>query len=245
MKVAAVQFAPSFREKGKNLMGLTKLVLEASKKGAQLVVLPELATTGYTYMSKAQAEQDAEVVGHGLTTAWMLRLAKRLNVHLVCGMVERDHGTGDLYNPQVYVEPSGYYTSFRKLNRWGNDFLWAKAGKSNPPVIKADGLNGRRIGLLICRDIRNKVNDDWKNLYSKGDADIVCLSTNWGDGGFPAVSWMDFVQDHNLSLIVANRYGQEGPNDFGEGGSCIIKKNGDVMCEGLLWSKDCIILGDL
>jgi predicted amidohydrolase len=178
------------------------------------------------------------------TMSVMYRLATQLNVHLVFGFVELDPGTGRLYNSQCYIAPDGTYACYQKLNRFGNDFIWAEAGKSNPPVIDSPDL-GLRVGLLVCRDVRDKVNDKWTDLYSPGDADVVCLSANWGDGGFPAISWMDFVSENKTSLIVSNRYGQETCNNFGEGGICVINKAGKVFCDGLQWNQDCVVYGEL
>ena len=252
MRVATIQFGPEFRRKKENLRRLALLVTEAASNGAKLIVLPELSALGYSYMSRAEAEEDSEIVTDFdpktkdvSTMSVMWALASSLGVHIVFGLIRKDAGTGKVYNSQVYLEPSGYLEFMDKVNKWGQDYVWATAGTSNPPVIKAEGLEGLRIGMLICRDVRNKKNEDWKNFYSPGDADIICLSTNWGKGGFPSVSWMEFVEDNKTTLIVSNRYGVELNNDFGEGGVCVITKAGEVLCEGLVWSADCIVYADI
>lgn len=254
MKVAAIQFCPTWKDKPGNIRRAGQLVIEAAAQGARLIVLPELCTTGYGFMSKADAEPFAEVLTEFQAEEGrleksmnaMFTLAKRLGVHVVWGLVEKDYGTGHLYNSQVLMCPSGRYESMRKVNRWGNDFLWAQPGRSNPPILPCDlGEGVKKVGLLICRDVRDKKDSHWDSFYEKGDADIVCLSANWGDGGFPATTWMEFVEDNNTTLIVANRYGQEGPNDFGEGGSCVIRPPDLVSCEGLAWSQDCIVLAEV
>lgn len=260
VKVAAIQFASVYRNKRENLRRLTRMIQEAAEAGARLIVMPELATTGYSFMSKDEARAEAEFITpdafvynmaettpptHPAVTFSVMRgLASHYNVHLVWGMVEQAVGGSQLYNSQVYVSPIGEFASYQKINRWGNDFIWCDPGRSNPPVIDAPDL-GLRLGLLICRDVRDKVNDEWTNLYSAGDADVVCLSANWGDGGFPANAWMDFVADNKTALIVSNRYGQEANNNFGEGGVCVIAKSGDVQLSGLKWSADCIVYGEL
>jgi predicted amidohydrolase len=241
MKVAAVQFRPTFKDKEGNLGKLARLVAQAA--GSRLIVLPELCTTGYSFMSRADAEPLAEIIGPGGTTFEVFRLlAAKLNAYIVWGMVEKDVGTGNLYNAQVCVAPDSSFTTFRKINLWGNDYLWAKPGRSNPPILD---LDGRKLGMLICRDARNKKDDKWKDFYEKGDADIVALSANWGDGGFPAVSWMDFSEDNGVVLIVSNRWGEEIPNDFGEGGVCVIWPDGRVMCDGLIWNSDCVVYAEV
>lgn len=260
MKVAAIQFAPVFRAKRENLRRLAQMVEEAAGNGARLIVMPELATTGYSFMSRDEARAEAEFItpdafAYNLTSTTppvdpaptmrvMRALASKFNVHLVWGMVEQAVGRDALYNAQVYMSPIGEFVSYHKINRWGNDYLWSNAGRSNPPIIDATDL-GVRLGLLVCRDVRDKANDKWTDFYSPGDADIVCLSANWGDGGFPAVSWMDFVHDNKAALIVSNRWGQETCNNFGEGGVCVITKDGEVQCAGLQWSADCIVYGEL
>lgn len=180
----------------------------------------------------------------GSSIAAMSKMAADLGIAIVWGFVGKDPNTNKLYNAQAYVDPKGYLEFTRKINPWGNDYLWATPGRENPPVISCD-VTGLRVGLLICRDIRDKKDDSWSNFYSKGDADVIAFSTAWGDGGFPATTWMDFVEEHNISLIVANRYGQEQNNNFGEGGSCILTAPSKVECRGLLWNQDCVILGEV
>ncbi len=246
-RVASIQFAPVMGSKESNLRRLAHMVKEAAHKGANLIVMPELATTGYSYMNAAEARLDAEPINFdSLTMRVMLKLAQEFNVHLVWGMVEEDPGSKLLYNSQVLLSPDGLFVKYAKINRWGNDYLWATPGETNPPVMNLIlGDEIKKVGILICRDVRDKKNDKWSDFYEKGDADVVCLSANWGDGGFPAVSWMEFVEDNGTALIVSNRYGKETCNNFGEGGICVIHKDGVVECEGLLWDRDCMVLSDL
>lgn len=220
------------------------LAEKAASQGAKLIVFPELATTGYSFMSRQEAEPFAEVPPEGESFRAMVDIAERRGVAIVWGLPIKDPGAGKVYNGQVYVAPGGHFEVYHKINKWGNDYLWADAGRANPPIVHCE-VTGKRVGLLICRDVRDKKNDDWNNFYSKGDADIVAFSTNWGDGGFPSVTWMDFVEDHNVALIVSNRYGQETCNNFGEGGTCVIEPSGKVHTDGLEWSQDCIVFADI
>lgn len=247
VKVAAVQFAPVLGQKEANLKVIAEMVAQAAGEGAELVVLPELATTGYSFLSDEEARPLAEVVApDGATLRALLNLAAKHRVHLVCGMMELDAGAATLHNAQVYVDPDGYYTSYRKINLWGNDYCWAKEGRANPPVISVNFAGtSRKVGMVICRDVRDKKNDKWSSFFTKGETDIVCLSANWGDGGYPAVAWMDFVQSNKTALVVSNRYGKETCNDFGEGGICVIEPGGKVITKGLVWSAPCIVYAEV
>lgn len=249
MKVALVQFRPEFKAVEKNLRQLAGFVQRAAAQGAKLVLLPELATTGYSFMSPDEAATVAEPLDDtGRTFKVMRALSEKLGVHVIWGQVEKNPATGNLYNSQVLVTPTGSWVSYQKINLWGNDWLWATEGRANPPILSCDFGDGdvRKVGLLICRDVRDKKDDRWSDFYESGDADLVALSTNWGDGGFPAIAWIDFVRDNSTTLLVSNRWGKEVPNDFGEGGICAITaKPFGIQCEGLVWNQDCIVMADI
>lgn len=248
MKVAAVQYAPKFKDADANIKTMTVLVRAAASHGAKLIVLPELATSGYSFMSVEEARPFAEVLtepkhegaGDRKTNSMgaMTDLASELDVAIAWGLVEEDPGTRSLYNSQVLTLPSGQWVSYRKINRWGNDLIWAKKGDKSPPIVEHQG---KRIGLLICRDIRDKEASSADDIYEPGDADIIAYSSNFGDGGFPAVSWVDFAEDNKVWVVVSNRYGQERNNDFGEGGICVISPAGDISCDGLTWNQPCVV----
>jgi len=244
---AAIQFSPKFKAKSENLKVLVRMIEEAVAKGAQLIVLPELAATGYSFMSYEDAEPLSEIIGPGAQSfAIMSGLSRQHNVAIAWGLIEKDEGTGKLYNSQVLRVPHAY-ESYRKINRWGNDFLWASEGRSNPTILNVsfNGTDQRKVGLLICRDIRDRKDGNWESFYEPGDADIVAMSSNWGNGGFPAISWVEFAKDNNVSLVISNRYGKEIPNDFGEGGVCVISPKGDVAVDGLVWNADCIVYSEV
>ena len=246
MKLAAVQFAPKFKAVEENLETAVRLVTQAAAAGAKLIVLPELCTSGYSFMSGADAEPFAEVVSDHLRAGSprSMRtfgdLARKLDVAIVWGVPEKEFSTGDLYNSQVLILPSQKFWVNRKLNAFGNDYLWAKEGQTSPPIGE---WMGKKIGLLICADIRGK-SDKIEDFYEPGDADIIAFSANWGDGGFPAGKWVRSAKENACILIVSNRYGQETCNNFGEGGICIIEPSGKVHCEGLLWNEPCVVYFD-
>jgi len=221
-----------------------RLVVEAASKGAELVICPELALTGYSLMSRAEAEPFAENPGNpepGSSVSVLKKLASKLGCAIAWGLIEKDLATSNLYNTQVLVLPDQTFVKYAKLNRWANDFLWATEGTESPSIVT---FKGKRVGLLICRDVRDK-SDELDDLYEKGDADLVVLSSNWGSGGFPSVAWHRFATNNHVWLAVSNRYGKEQNLDFGEGGVCIISPEGEVHCEGLVWNQDCIVYADI
>lgn len=238
MLTAAVQYAPVFKDVRANRETAERMIRQAAGQGdAQLIVLPELCTTGYSFMSRGDAAPFAEGLDGPTATAFK-ELAHSLDVAIAWGFME---DAGKLYNSQALVLPDGTLTSYAKINRWAQDFIWAAPGSESPPVI--DYL-GKKVGLLICRDVRDKA-PEWDDFYEPGDADIVVFSTNWGDGGYPSVNWHRFATNNKVWLVVANRYGREANNNFGEGGPCVISPEGDVHCDGLVWNQPCIVYGEV
>ena len=253
VKVAVIQYRAVPRDVTENIKRLTNLITEAASNGANLIVAPELAFSGYTMMSSEEAEKlaecptwldDTDSPSTYKAMGAMYELARALHVCLVFGYIEKDPGTKKLYNSQLLLEGDGFREGYRKVNRFGQDWIWASPGVGNPPIVRSK-LLGKRIGLLICRDVRDKRDDKWSDFYSPGEADIVAFSANFGRGAFPATSWVEFAIENKVHLCVSNNYGVEDNLDFGAGGVCVIHPDGSVDCEGLRWNEDCIVYSDI
>lgn len=251
MKVAVIQMAPTFKDREANLAALVSLIITAAEAGAELITAPELILTGYGFMSYAEALPFAEHLAEPYNPSYppismmaMGEIAKRYNIAIAWGVMELDPGSGALYNSQVFLHPNGF-TKYRKINRFGQDWIWSRGGTESPPIVS---YRGKKVGMLICRDVRDRgpVGSELTDFYEPGDADIVCFSANFGASAFPAVSWMDFAMENKVWLLVSNRYGKEAPNnDFGSGGVCVISPTGKVHCKGLQFNKDCIVYADI
>jgi predicted amidohydrolase len=238
---------------------ITSMAITAAEAGAELIVFNELCTTGYSFMGYEDARPYAEHI-EDWPNGWsrsnppgsllaMRELTAKYGCCIAWGLVTIAgvNRTNHLHNSQVLMLPDGSITWVDKLNSWGNDWLWSTPGTKSPPIVR---WGGKKIGLLICRDIRDK-SSSFEDFYEKGDADIVAFSSNFGDGGFPSTSWMDFAKTNRTTLVVSNRYGREANNNFGEGGICVIeppskgREYGRVHCEGLKWGEPCIVYADV
>ena len=87
MKVGYIQTSPIFGEKENNFEQVKSL---ASNIQADLLVLPELFATGYTFTSKKEAEFLAEA-SDGPTAQFLVELSKKTNAALVGGFVEKEN----------------------------------------------------------------------------------------------------------------------------------------------------------
>lgn len=118
--------------------------------GADIVVLPELAFSGYVFAGREEALARSEELT-GPTSEELIRIARQSGreVLVIYGFCERD-GEGGLHNAAAIVGPSGVLGSYRKLHLWGDEKRWFEAGRKLPPVIET--AHGR-IAVAICYDI--------------------------------------------------------------------------------------------
>ncbi len=248
--ISVIQFKPRLAftaaDVKDNLRKIDSIMVSAYDSGSELVVLPELCTTGYTYLNQEEAALVAEP-RDGSTFRYMANHAKSLEGYVAYGFVEVLDGR--LYNSCNVVSPNGELVSnYQKMNLWGNDFLWANPGRSIPSVV--DTSIGK-IAALVCRDIKGKSPSNTpdeslsKTFFDREKPDIVALCSNWGKGGFPPNSWMDYSVKHNCIVAAANTFGTEEKNgftnDFGCGGSVIVEPSWKIHSNGLKFNEPCIV----
>jgi predicted amidohydrolase len=250
--VSAVQYNPRFSksraEVNDNIKNCVPLLNKAYQNRSDLIVLPELCFSGYSFLNYEEAAQVSESV-EGPTFEAMKRISQKLKCYIAWGYVEVDTA-GKLYNSCSLVDPNGRLVeSYRKMNLWGNDFLWATPGIDNPSVVNTElGL----MSLVICRDLRDKNPTNIPRVASNSGlfcgkkVEVVAACTNWGKGGgFPSTTWMDFAADNKCTLVVSNRWGEECNGsmvqDFGQGGSCVIDPTWKVHTGGLVFGSNCVV----
>jgi 5-aminopentanamidase len=207
MRVAVAQIEPKLAEKERNLDLCLARLDEAVAAGAELLVLPECAIPGYVYESGDEALPYAEEIP-GPSTAVLEDACRRLDAHVVCGLLERD---GDvIHNSAVLVGPGGLVGSYRKshLPYLGVD-RFVRAGDELPVFDTPIG----RIGLEICYDLRFP--EVTRSLALAG-AEIVCLPTNWpvAAAGNAELLAPARAYENRVYLLVANRIGKERTAEF-------------------------------
>jgi predicted amidohydrolase len=102
--VAAVQFSPELKEKANNINKLYQMAMDAAEKGAKLIVLPEMATTGYCFLDRHEIQGYVEQVP-GRTTDIFGEIARKYGCYLVVGIAEVDPVTDNYYNTAVLIGP--------------------------------------------------------------------------------------------------------------------------------------------
>lgn len=177
-RVACCQISPRVGELTYNRQLCTQAIRDASQGGAQLVVLPELSQSGYVFASKAEALSLAEPLDGPTLCGWT-QLANELSLVLIAGFCER-LGDDTLANSAVLIDPTGVRAVYRKAHLWDQEKLFFTPGSAPPPVVQT---HLGRIGMVICYDLEFP---EWVRLIALQGAQLLCVPTNWPDGGHPA-----------------------------------------------------------
>lgn len=197
MKVGFVQNHPEFGNVQANLDRVEELL---SGKSADLIVLPELFSTGYRFKNMEEAHQYAELVPGGMTTSFLFSLAKKLNAHFIAGLVEIEEDR--IYNSSVIVGPEGFIGRYRKIHLFDTEKTCFHTGRAAPPVFDLDGV---KVGVMICFDWRFP--ETARSLALKG-AEIIAHPSNLVLPHCPQ-AMITRCLENRIFAITADRVGDE------------------------------------
>jgi predicted amidohydrolase len=169
--IACIQFEPTIGAVEANLAAIEERVRTAHANGARLIVLPELADSGYVFDSAQELAALAQPIPGGRSAEFLCALARELDIYIVSGLAEA--AEGKFYNSAVFCGPEGYIGTYRKLHLWNRENLFFEKGDLGLPVF--DTPLGR-IGIAICYD--GWFPETFRQLAMKG-AELVCVPTNW------------------------------------------------------------------
>lgn len=191
--------------------------LALMNKKVDLIVLPEVFTTGFC----SGARQYAESVG-GRAYQWMQEQAQKFDAVVTGSLVVK---IGDTYvNRLVWMRPDGTHTHYDKRH------LFRMAGEHTRYAMGTERvlveLNGWRILPLICYDLRFPV---WSR--NKNDYDLALYVANWPSAR--ALHWNRLLQARaieNLSYIIGvNRVGMDEAEQHYAGDSSVYGPAGELI----------------
>src|SRR6266581_805201 len=234
-RVAAIQYEPTLGEIEKNVTDLLHLVEEAAQHGARLIVLPEMATTGYCWESRTEIAPYVEPIP-GPTTDRFQQLAAQYDCYITISLAEVDPTTDVYYNSLALIGPYGLIGTYRKIHSYISEPRWARDGDLDMPVWETP--LGRLSGL-ICQDASFF---EAARIPALRKADVLLFPTNWLEEKCPSSWWMARAFENGVYFIAADRYGIERGVQF-SGGSCVIDPDGAV--QDYLDSGEGIVYGEV
>lgn len=198
MKINAgfYQFCPEFKN---NEANLEKVTTRLSSVNNALIVLPELAFSGYNFLTPSEIEPFAvEIPNSGIVDELVL-LAKKNSLYIVAGVAEKDKGR--LFNSSFYVGPEGYIGKYQKIHLFYREKEVFSAGEVGFNVFDGDF----KLGMMVCFDWIYP--ESCRTLALKG-AQIVAHATNLVLPFCPEAMLFRSLENRIFS-ITCNRTGTE------------------------------------
>ncbi len=218
MKVALVQSDISWENIPKNLAYLEKKI-DLVEPETDLVVLPEMFSTGFTMNPEEVAETT-----NGQAVTWMLRMAKKYRTALTGSVIIKEEG--NYYNRLFFVSPDGKIQSYNKRH------LFTLAGEQHKYTKGKEKLivdyKGWKICLLICYDLRFPVFS--RNIENY---DLLIYVASWPKKRIKA--WDILLRARAIENMVytigVNRTGTDPSNLHYNGHSQAIDSLGEYVLE--------------
>ena len=199
VRIAVAQYEPRVGDVETNRAEAVRWATDAAERGAGLVVLPELASSGYVFADEVEAMRTAESISDGPTVTALREVCAAHGCHIAAGVNERD---GECrHNSAVLIGPDGPLATYRKLHLYYNEKSWFEPGGELPVVDTPIG----RIGMIICFDL-------WfpepARALALAGADIIAVPTNWV-ASFKHTVWDDrgYCQGDYVAMATAAQNG--------------------------------------
>jgi len=221
LQLALIQTSLVWQDAAANREYFARLLEQA--RGADLIVLPEMFSTGFSMDSAALAEPE-----DGPTSQWLRQQAQDLGA-VVCGSLIIQAADGSYRNRLLWARPDGSLAHYdkRHLFRMAGEHKHYSAGEQQV-VLE---VKGWRVRPLICYDLRFPV---WSR--DAGGTDLLLYTANW-----PAARrhhWNRLLPARaieNLCYVAAvNRVGEDGKGHAYSGDSQVL----DFQGESLLAAQD-------
>ena len=146
MRLAILQMQAKAGDVAANLARIERAAQDAAAQGADLLVAPELAVTGY---GAGEAMTALAEPANGPAARRLAALSARLGIALIVGFAERDGGT--VWNSALYIDGNRAPVTYRKAHLYGpyERGLFTPA----PPTATVFEHRGVKTGMLICYDV--------------------------------------------------------------------------------------------
>lgn len=221
LSIATIQFDVKWEDKQSNFRYVEQQLLLIDK-ATQLVILPEMFSTGFSMNPSLLAESM-----EGETVKWMTELAEKFSVALMGSIIVSENGNN--FNRMIFAKPDGEIEFYdkRHLFRMGEENNHYTGGKQR----KIFNFLGWRICPQICYDLRFPV---WSR--NRNDYDLLVYVASWPKARRNV--WRTLAtaraMENQSYVAIANRVGVDGMNLEYSGDSMIIDYKGDIIAEAVL-----------
>lgn len=226
VNVGIIQFESVLGKVEQNVTKAVKLIKEVADKGANIVCLPELFSTGYNFNILGEKFNEISLQYYDYTVDKMAQAAKDNGVYLIAPFSEKRDLEGILYNSAVVFDDTGKEIgSFAKAHLWAQDRLFFKEGSDFPVFDTKYG----KFGIAICYDIGFP--ESTRTLCVNG-AEFVFMPAAWRiqDKDMWDLNVPQRALENIFFTIGVNRVGHEGDLHM-FGNSKVCNPRGKVIAE--------------
>ena len=236
-RIACVQMDVTLGDIEANRLRIVERLRAAAEGGAELVIFPECALTGYCFESLEEAAPFAEPID-GPSSHLFSEVCREISVHAVIGFIEKDGPS--FYNSAMLCGPGGggVIGNYRKVHL---PFLgvdrFLTPGDRPFEVLE---LPFGRVGINICYDA--SFPEAARTLKLLG-AELIILPTNWPTGAWRTAEFIVNTRacENHLNFAAANRCGVERGWQF-IGRSKVVDYNGDTLGEASREGEETLII---
>jgi predicted amidohydrolase len=233
--IACVQMDVAIGDVEANRRRIVERMQTAAESGAELVIFPECALTGYCFDSLEEATQFAETID-GRSSEAISEVCRETGAHAVVGFIEKDGP--DFYNAAMLVGPDGVIGDYRKVHLpfLGVDRFLTPGDKP----FRIFELSFGRIGINICYDA--SFPEAARALKLLG-AELIILPTNWPTGAWRTAEFIINARacENHVNFAAVNRCGVERGWDF-IGRSKVVDFNGDTLGEASREGEEMLVI---
>jgi len=219
LKVTIVQTSLAWENADANLSAFTQKLEKTVPSSTDLIVLPEMFSTGFTMNASAVSE-----TMNGKTVEWMAKTSAQKKAVITGSCVIKENGK--YYNRLIWMRPDGTHEIYDKRHT----FRMAEENKTYASGEKKliVELEGWKICPLVCYDLRFPV---WSR--NKGDYDVLVYVANWPDKRIYA--WRNLLIaraiENQAYVIGVNRIGKDGKEIEYSGYSAVLNPMGEPLNE--------------
>jgi predicted amidohydrolase len=223
VRIACCQIDPAIGDLAANAEVIAAQIRDAVAAGADVIVLPELATSGYMFADADEARAVALTPSDFGT--WSEAAGNSI---VVGGFCERDDDAR-LYNSAVMVDADGVIACYRKTHLWDREKLIFTPGDALPPVVKT---KHGAIAVMVCYDLEF---GELTRRVALDRAELIAVPVNWplfprpeGERPGEVITAMSTARTNKVAVACCDRAGVERGQQWTEG-TAIIDPDGWVV----------------
>jgi predicted amidohydrolase len=242
MKTGYLQFKP---ELGKVKQNLEKAESYISKESFDLLVLPELANSGYLFADKKELSKVSENPDTGKFCNMLKRMSKEKDAYIVSGFCEAAEEENErvYYNSSILVYPDGEFRIYRKTHLFNDEKKFFKPGNTGLWVydIYNKKFGTVKLGMMICFDW---IYPEAARTLALRGADIICHPSNLVMPYCQNAMFTRALENH-VYTVTANRVGKDvnGESSLSfTGESVIVSPKGEYLSRASIDKEEIVFV---